>query len=39
MQNNLLFDINFWMHNNLKMAIKIYSIIYLLFAVIFLSFA
>ena len=37
MLNNWLFDIPFWMHNNLNAIIKIYSTIYLLRAVLFPS--
>ena len=37
MQNNLLFDIPFWMQNKLNMIIKISSTIYLLLTVLFPS--
>ena len=35
MLNNLLFDISFWMHNNLNVIIKIFSTIYLFPEVLF----
>ena len=37
MLNNLLFDIIFWMHNNLNVITKIFSTIYRLRAVLFPS--